>query len=61
MQPTLLRSPVDAARFLSTQACRALCTDSRALRTGDAFLAWPGRRSDGREVPVVPAARGFGH
>ena len=48
MQPTLLRSPVDAARFLSTQACRALCTDSRALRTGDAFLAWPGRRSDGR-------------
>ena len=27
MQPTLLRSPVDAARFLSTQACRALCTD----------------------------------
>ncbi|MCO5101757.1 MAG: UDP-N-acetylmuramoyl-L-alanyl-D-glutamate--2,6-diaminopimelate ligase [Burkholderiaceae bacterium] len=36
----------------------ALSSDSRALRPGDAFLAWPGAHSDGRRF--VDAARAAG-
>lgn len=53
--------PEDAAAWLAArvpvQAGAELRSDSRALRAGDAFIAWPGRASDGRRhVPQALAA-----
>lgn len=35
-----------------------LCTDSRQLRPGDAFIAWPGYASDGRRYVAAALAAG---
>lgn len=49
-----LHSPQDAARWLHQRVSGRLCTDSRQLQAGDAFLAWPGARHDARRfVPDV--------
>ena len=37
-----------ALQWLRARAVRALATDSRRVGAGDAFLAWPGARDDGR-------------
>ncbi|MDE2083177.1 MAG: UDP-N-acetylmuramoyl-L-alanyl-D-glutamate--2,6-diaminopimelate ligase [Burkholderiales bacterium] len=37
-----------AADWLAARGCAGLATDSRAVRRGQGFLAWPGRASDGR-------------
>jgi len=49
-----LHSPHDAAQWLHAQVRGALHTDSRRVRSGDGFIAWPGAASDGRRH--VPAA-----
>ena len=49
---------VDAALgWLRSRGVRALATDSRKVRAGDAFIAWPGYGVDGRRfVPQALAA-----
>ena len=51
-------SSVDAALgWLAQRGARALTTDSRRVRSGDAFIAWPGYAVDGRQfVPQALAA-----
>jgi UDP-N-acetylmuramoyl-L-alanyl-D-glutamate--2,6-diaminopimelate ligase len=57
MTPVALTSTTAAARFLADRGCQALRTDSRQLRAGDGFLAWPGQHHDARRyVPQVLAA-----
>jgi len=48
MAITLLRSPAAAARWLKEWTTGALRSDSREVRLGDAFIAWPGYATDGR-------------
>lgn len=43
-----LPSSTAAAVWLQARGVRALRTDHRQVRPGDAFLAWPGRRHDAR-------------
>jgi UDP-N-acetylmuramoyl-L-alanyl-D-glutamate--2,6-diaminopimelate ligase len=51
---TALKSPEAAARWLRSWVTGTLVTDSRRVRPGDAFIAWPGQAHDGRRF--VPAA-----
>jgi UDP-N-acetylmuramoyl-L-alanyl-D-glutamate--2,6-diaminopimelate ligase len=46
---TRLRSPAAAARWLKEWTTGALRSDSRDVRLGDAFVAWPGHATDGRK------------
>lgn len=47
--PTLhLKSPEAAARWLKEWVTGTLRTDSRQVRPGDGFIAWPGYATDGR-------------
>ncbi|CAN1488087.1 MurE UDP-N-acetylmuramyl tripeptide synthase [Burkholderiaceae bacterium] len=51
-----LHTPQQAAQWLHQRGCAQLHSDSRQVRAGDGFLAWPGARSDGRShVPEVLA------
>ena len=51
-----LHNPQQAAQWLRLRGCAQLHSDSRQVRAGDGFLAWPGGRSDGRShVPEVMA------
>ncbi|QPF75334.1 UDP-N-acetylmuramoyl-L-alanyl-D-glutamate--2,6-diaminopimelate ligase [Roseateles sp. DAIF2] len=43
-----LKSPEAAARWLREWTTGTLRTDSRLVRPGDAFIAWPGHAQDGR-------------
>ena len=43
-----LGSSAAAAAWLTARGARALRTDHRQVRPGDAFLAWPGRSHDAR-------------
>ena len=43
-----LHSPSQAAKWLRQHVSGVLCTDSRAVKVGDAFIAWPGAATDGR-------------
>ena len=45
---TRLRSPAAAARWLKEWTSGALRSDSRDVRLGDAFMAWPGQATDAR-------------
>jgi UDP-N-acetylmuramoyl-L-alanyl-D-glutamate--2,6-diaminopimelate ligase len=58
MVPELLPDPAAAAAWLATRVRGSLHTDSRALRGGDGFLAWPGQRSDGRAHVAAALAAG---
>lgn len=53
-----LHSPDEAARWLRARVRGSLQTDSRAVRAGDGFLAWPGATHDARRF--VAAARAAG-
>ncbi len=44
----ILQSPQEAARWLRQRVTGELRTDSRLVRPGDAFIAWPGAATDGR-------------
>lgn len=48
MATTVLKSPEAAARWLRSWVTGTLVTDSRKVRPGDAFIAWPGQAVDGR-------------
>ncbi len=48
MALTRLRSPQAAARWLSSWVQGSLRSDSRLVKPGDAFIAWPGYATDGR-------------
>ena len=54
MAVTQLADAMAAVQWLRAGVTGTLRTDSRAVRAGDAFLAWPGRAHDGRRF--VPAA-----
>ncbi|GAB4204618.1 MAG: UDP-N-acetylmuramoyl-L-alanyl-D-glutamate--2,6-diaminopimelate ligase [Tibeticola sp.] len=53
-----LHTPEQAVQWLRARAARALCSDSRQVRAGDAFIAWPGAATDARAY--VDAARRAG-
>jgi len=49
----------DAAHaWLVVRGARALVSDSRSVAPGDAFVAWPGRASDGRRYVAAALAAG---
>ncbi len=54
----LLQSPAEAARWLRARVGGTLCTDSRRVRAGDGFIAWPGAASDARRYVPEVLARG---
>ena len=53
-----LHTPQEAARWLRQRVTGRLCTDSRLVKAGDAFLAWPGAQHDGRRYVTEVLARG---
>ena len=53
-----LGSSKAAAAWLHARGVRALRTDHRQVRPGDAFLAWPGRRHDARAHTASALAAG---
>jgi len=55
---TRLKSPDAAARWLKEWCTGTLRTDSRQVRPGDAFIAWPGYARDGREYVADALAAG---
>ena len=48
MSITALRSNDAAARWLRSWVTGTITTDSRKVRAGDGFIAWPGAATDGR-------------
>jgi len=54
MAPTQLHDAAAAARWLRERVRGTLHSDSRAVKPGDGFIAWPGQRHDARRF--VPAA-----
>ena len=58
MALSVLRDPAAAVQWLRGAGARALCTDSRRLHAGDAFLAWRGARDDGRRHVADALAAG---
>ena len=54
----LLQTPAEAARWLRLRVRGTLCTDSRRVRAGDGFIAWPGAASDARRFVPEVLARG---
>jgi UDP-N-acetylmuramyl-tripeptide synthetase len=60
MAPHTLAAVPDALAWLRARDVHALATDSRRLRPGDAFIAWPGHVSDGRQY-VMQALEAGAH
>ena len=58
MAVTALSSPEAAARWLRSWVTGTLVTDSRRVRPGDAFVAWPGQATDGRHYVAAALAAG---
>lgn len=58
MSLTRLRSPAAAARWLQEWVTGTLRTDSRVVKPGDAFIAWPGYAQDGRRHVAAALAAG---
>lgn len=54
----LLHDPVLIARWLRERVTGDLRTDSRQVRPGDAFIAWPGAATDGRHYLADALAQG---
>ncbi len=52
------QTPQQAAQWLRQRGVRRLHTDSRKVVAGDAFLAWPGARHDGRRHIDASLQRG---
>ncbi len=53
-----LQTPVQAAQWLREHVRGELCTDSRRVRPGDGFIAWPGAATDGRQYMAQAFAQG---
>lgn len=58
MPQTHLTTPEAAARWLTSWVTGTLQTDSRQVRPGDAFIAWPGAAHDGRQYVTAALAAG---
>jgi UDP-N-acetylmuramyl-tripeptide synthetase len=58
MPLTRLKSPEAAARWLTSWVTGQLRTDSRQVQPGDAFIAWPGYATDGRQFVAAALAAG---
>lgn len=54
----MLATPQAAAQWLAARVTGTLRTDSRAVRPGDAFIAWPGYAVDGRQYVAGALAAG---
>jgi UDP-N-acetylmuramoyl-L-alanyl-D-glutamate--2,6-diaminopimelate ligase len=55
---TALKSPDAAARWLRAWVTGTITTDSRKVRAGDGFIAWPGAATDGRRFVASALAAG---
>jgi UDP-N-acetylmuramoyl-L-alanyl-D-glutamate--2,6-diaminopimelate ligase len=55
---TALKSPDAAARWLRAWVTGTITTDSRKVRAGDGFIAWPGAATDGRRYVASALAAG---
>jgi len=53
-----LATPFDAAFWLRQHVSGSLCSDSRQVRPGDGFLAWPGAATDARTHVAAALAAG---
>ncbi len=53
-----LHTPHEAARWLAGRVRGALHGDSRKVRAGDGFVAWPGAATDGRRHVAAALAQG---
>lgn len=53
-----LHRPREAARWLESRVTGTLHCDSRKVRTGDGFIAWPGAATDGRRHVHAALAQG---
>ena len=53
-----LHTPIDAARWLQGRVRGQLHCDSRKVRAGDGFVAWPGAATDGRKHVAAALAQG---
>jgi UDP-N-acetylmuramyl-tripeptide synthetase len=53
-----LHAPLDAARWLQDRVRGQLHSDSRKVRAGDGFIAWPGAATDGRKHVAAALAQG---
>ncbi|WP_423457338.1 UDP-N-acetylmuramoyl-L-alanyl-D-glutamate--2,6-diaminopimelate ligase [Ottowia sp. VDI28] len=53
-----LQSPQEAARWLRARVTGHLHADSRQVRAGDGFIAWPGAATDGRRFVGAALAQG---
>lgn len=60
MNVQALSNPQDAAAWLRAHVSGDLHGNDRGLRTGDGFLAWPGRRHDARAQVAQALGRGVG-
>lgn len=58
MPALALRSVEEAAGFLAARGCTALRADSRQVRVGEGFIAWPGFVTDGRRFVDYALAAG---
>ena len=54
----VLQSPQEAARWLRARVRGQLQADSRQVRAGDGFVAWPGAATDGRHYVGAALAQG---
>ena len=53
-----LHTPVQAAQWLQGRVTGTLQTDSRQVRAGDGFIAWPGATTDGRRFVTAAITQG---
>jgi UDP-N-acetylmuramyl-tripeptide synthetase len=51
-------TPADAANWLRSRVTGTVHTDSRQVRAGDGFIAWPGAATDGRRHVAAALAGG---
>ena len=54
----VLDTPQEAARWLRARVTGQLQADSRQVRVGDGFIAWPGAATDGRRFVGAALAQG---
>jgi UDP-N-acetylmuramoyl-L-alanyl-D-glutamate--2,6-diaminopimelate ligase len=53
-----LHTPDQAAQWLHSRVTGILTTDSRKVRSGDGFIAWPGAATDGRQYVNAALSQG---
>jgi UDP-N-acetylmuramyl-tripeptide synthetase len=54
----MLRDPIEVSGWLRERVTGVLRTDSRQVQAGDAFIAWPGAATDGRQYLADALAQG---